>query len=264
MAKIVWDDISRRTFKYGVSKGVLYKWDGDRFTNGVAWNGLVSVTDKPSGKEKTALYSGDILRGYELSAQEYGGEIKAVMYPPEFISCLGYGNVVRGIYVDQQEPEMFAFSYQVGIDDNMHRAHRPDIHLVYNCIIADQVSFSHETFGSKQYEEMTFPFVSLPIETGSFYPTSHIVIRGAHLNHKYDEQYADLLTILYGNENRVPEMPMPSALIEMFRVKKPALKYCPKITGEPTAKGIVIRDLIDEAGSVVNEELSNIITDLLG
>ena len=243
MAAITWDKIGRRPFNYGVSNGVLYKWDGEYFTKGVAWNGLVSVADKPSGKEKTALYSGDVLKGYELSHEEYGGEIKAIMYPEEFLDCLGYKQLVRGIYYTQQIPTLFGLSYQVQIDDALHSEHRPDIHLIYNCVVADNVSFTHETFGSKQYEEMTIPFVSYPDEVYGYYPLSHIVIRSAYVqkNNAYDE----LVAMLYGtgsNENTgIPKMPKPSEIITMFDVTVPDDVVLSSSAIMPTRKGTLVR-----------------------
>lgn len=249
MAKIEWDNITKRPFKYGISNGVLYKFNNEYFTNGVAWNGLISVTDKPSGKEKTPLYSGNVLKGYELSLEEYGGEIKALMYPDEFMPCFGHKELIQGIYYTQQEPELFGLSYQVTMDDAMHQFHRPEIHLIYNCMIVDNVSFTHETYGSKQYEEMVFPFVSFPVETFRFRkPLSHIVIRAGRLSSDYDDKYRELLDMLYGTgtnkKTGIPRMPKPSELITMFTEEMPSASAQVSSRLMPTRKdNLMIPDL---------------------
>ena len=48
--KLKWDQTGERIYETGVSNGVLYvqKANGS-YDNGVAWNGLSTVTESPSG-----------------------------------------------------------------------------------------------------------------------------------------------------------------------------------------------------------------------
>ena len=57
MAAIVWDKSGERTYETGVDHGVLYPYNKatHAYDNGVAWNGLTTVTDSPSGAEASAL-----------------------------------------------------------------------------------------------------------------------------------------------------------------------------------------------------------------
>ena len=53
MAILNWDDASQRRVEYGISRGVLYP----RGRDGVAWNGLTAVSEKPSGGEVVKLHA---------------------------------------------------------------------------------------------------------------------------------------------------------------------------------------------------------------
>ena len=51
MAILSWDQAGERIYETGVSKGVLYPGDPanpGQYLNGVAWNGLISVSQSPS------------------------------------------------------------------------------------------------------------------------------------------------------------------------------------------------------------------------
>ncbi len=55
MAKLFWDNVGERFYETGVDHGVLYLPDSSgTYVTGVAWNGLTSVSETPSGAEPTA------------------------------------------------------------------------------------------------------------------------------------------------------------------------------------------------------------------
>lgn len=55
MAKIVWDKTGERRYETGVDHGVLYTPDNTgAYNTGVAWNGLVSVTESPRAPSPTS------------------------------------------------------------------------------------------------------------------------------------------------------------------------------------------------------------------
>ena len=56
---LVWDLVGERFYETGVDHGVLYIPDvSGVYNDGVAWNGLVSVTESPSGAEPSAAICG--------------------------------------------------------------------------------------------------------------------------------------------------------------------------------------------------------------
>ena len=49
MAVLTWDQVGERFYETGVDHGVLYIPTAGVYDSGVAWNGLISVTESPSG-----------------------------------------------------------------------------------------------------------------------------------------------------------------------------------------------------------------------
>ena len=81
MAVLTWDGSGERFFETGIDKGVLYPIDGSGlYPLGVAWNGLVSVTESPSGAEPTALYADNIKYLTLVSAEEFSCTIEAYTF----------------------------------------------------------------------------------------------------------------------------------------------------------------------------------------
>ena len=80
MSKIVWDQTGERLYETGVKQGVLYvQVSGGTYPKGVAWNGLTTVTESPSGAEATPLYADDIKYLNLISTEELGGTIEAYL-----------------------------------------------------------------------------------------------------------------------------------------------------------------------------------------
>ena len=60
MARLIWDNTGDRYYETGVKMGVLYPQVSGAYPKGVAWNGLTSVTESPSGAESNPQYADDI------------------------------------------------------------------------------------------------------------------------------------------------------------------------------------------------------------
>ena len=78
MSKIVWDETGKRTYETGVDHGVLYPQVSGAYPKGVAWNGLTSVNESPSGAEANPQYADNIKYLNLVSAEEFGATIEAV------------------------------------------------------------------------------------------------------------------------------------------------------------------------------------------
>ena len=82
MTRLTWDNTGERLYETGVDRGVLFipDEDGD-YNDGVAWNGLYTVTESPSGAEATTLYADNIKYLDLRSAELFGATIEAYTYP---------------------------------------------------------------------------------------------------------------------------------------------------------------------------------------
>ena len=130
---LVWDNTGERLYEAGVSKTVLYTQAiGGTYPKGVAWNGVSSITDKPSGAEASPLYADDIKYLNLRSVEEYAATIEAYTYPDEFAECDGSAEIAKGVTIGQQKRKTFGLSYRTAIgNDTDDVSHGYKLHLIY-------------------------------------------------------------------------------------------------------------------------------------
>lgn len=148
MTKLVWDASGTRTYETGVDHGVLYLDDEKkgRYGKAIAWNGLTTVTQSPSGAEPTPLYADNIKYLNLTSAEEFAATIEAYTYPDEFAVCDGsyavpsagnLSNPFSGITIGQQARQQFGFAYRtIKGNDEKTNDYGYKLHLVYGATAA--------------------------------------------------------------------------------------------------------------------------------
>ena len=93
-----WDNNGERLFETGVDHVVLYPINGSgEYKPGVAWNGVTSIAENPSGAEPTKLYADNIQYATMLSAEEFGATLGCYTYPDEFDACNGIASLGAGV-----------------------------------------------------------------------------------------------------------------------------------------------------------------------
>lgn len=135
MVALVWDDAGNRFYETGVEKGAVYPMDanGD-YPLGYAWNGLVSVTEAPSGAEPTALYADNLKYLTLISVEELAATIEAYTYPDEFGLLDGSVEPATGVIVGQQVRGAFGLAFQTKVGNDVDGDdHGYKIHLLYGC-----------------------------------------------------------------------------------------------------------------------------------
>ena len=107
--KIEFDADGERFYETGVKNVVLYlkkNMTADEnpkpYNNGVAWNGVTSISENPSGAETTKLYADDIAYLSLTSNEEFGATIEAYMSPEEFDVCDGSADLADGVSIGQK------------------------------------------------------------------------------------------------------------------------------------------------------------------
>lgn len=219
MAKLTWDNIGERFYETGVDRGVLYLYESStkEYSNGTPWNGLVSVTESPSGAEPTPQYADNIKYLNLMSAEEFGFTIEAFTYPDEFELCDGTATPAAGLTVAQQARRVFGLSYRslIGNDVDAHD-HGYKIHMIYGALASP--SEKSRTTVNDTPEAMTFSWtatttpVALPAEL-NLRPTAHIVADSTKMS---KENLASLETLLYGGEAESAKLPLPGELIALL------------------------------------------------
>lgn len=174
---IRWDAVGERYFETGCDRGVFYKQTNGAYPKGVAWNGLTSVSQNPSGAEPTALYADNIKYLNLMSREEFAATIGCYTYPPEFAECNGEKELVAGVKIGQQTRVPFGFTYRTKVgNDEKGSAFAYKIHLVYGAL-ASPSEKQYQTEGeTPEAIELSYEVTTTPVEVAGFEPTAHIEI----------------------------------------------------------------------------------------
>ena len=215
MSKIVWDAIGEHTFETGVRNGVLYLKDAEgAYSNGVAWNGLTSVSESPEGAEATDLYADDIKYLSLMSAENFKATIEAYTYPVEFEECDGSATIANGVVIGQQTRKPFGLCYRTAIgNDTDGNEHGYKLHIVYGC----QASPSEKQYSTinDSPEAITFSWEvnTTPVNVTGKKPTATLIIDST----KADKaKLTALEAILYGSESTEPRLPLPDEIATLM------------------------------------------------
>jgi hypothetical protein len=223
MSKLIWDQSGERFWETGVSKGVLFPMSAVQgvYANGVVWNGLVNVTQSPTGAEANALYADNIKYLNLMSVEELEASVEAYTYPDEFAECDGSASIAQGARIGQQARKMFAIAYQTKIGNDINPELGYKIHIIYGCL-ASPSEKSHDSVNDSP-EAMTFSWdlTTTPVEVPGFKPTASIEIDSTKTN---AAKLAQLEEILYGKDATtepvsaaVPaRLPMPEEIITIL------------------------------------------------
>lgn len=214
MSRITWDGTGTREYETGVDRGVLYIPEGNTYDYGVAWNGLQTVTETPSGAEANPVYADNIKYLNLFSIEEFGGTIEAITYPEEFVQFDGGVVLNGGVRIGQQNRRPFGLSYRTRVGNDVEGDdYGYKLHLVYGA----QASPSERAYASvnDSPEAITFSweFTTTPVPCTGHKPTSLVTIDSTKVN---SADLAALELILYGSTGVDPRLPSPDEVIALF------------------------------------------------
>lgn len=196
-ARVSWDSLEH-FYTTGVSNGVLYP----KNSPGVAWNGLISVTEKGDPAVTPFFVDGQLYRSRYVP-DAFSGTISAYMYPDEFNPYIG---VVKGI--SSQVKPTFGLTYR----------NNREIHLVWNVLVSPSSDHYVSTGGDIDPNAFSWDFTTLPEDILYARPSAHLVV---NTDEAYSDAIAALEDILYGNDANAASLPSPAdviSLIESFAV----------------------------------------------
>jgi hypothetical protein len=260
---LTWDQVGQRIYETGVDHGVLYKPDvsGD-YTTGVAWNGLTSVNETPTGAESNKQYADNIVYVNLQSIEEFGCTIEAFTYPDEFMACDGTSTPEPGVYVGQQPRETFGFSYRTLIgNDLVQTQYGYKLHLVYGALASPSEKTNATVNDSPEAATFSWDVTTTPVEAPSpLKPTAKMTIDSTKVD---AGALSDLEDLLYGTVGTDPSLPLPAAVIAIFEASlTEAVPTEPTFVGGtntitiPTVTGVIykIAGVVVAAGDVVITE----------
>lgn len=211
MAMLVWDKTGEHLYETGIDRGVLYVQESGAYPTGVAWNGLISVSESPSGAEANAVYADNIKYLSLMSAEEFGATIEAYTYPDEFMECDGSATLVTGVTVGQQSRKTFGMCYRTKLGNDVDLdEHGYKIHIIYGAT-ASPSEKGYQTI-SDSPEAITFSWEvsTVPVNVTGMKPTASLVIDST----KADAAKLQALEkILYGGDDGDgPRLPLPDEI----------------------------------------------------
>lgn len=220
MSKLQWDEIGKRIGETGVDQGVLYPFTSGAYAAGVAWSGLTSVSENPTGAEANASYA-DNKKYIELySEEEFAGSVGCFTYPDEFKPCIGEVESAPGVVITQQKRSTAGFSYRTKVvNDTDGLEYGYKIHLVYGAKFG-VASREHTTINeSPELEELGFDFTTTKVDVTNGKPTAHVVIDTTKIPEGSATKLATFLKAIYGDTTEpetTPRLPTPDEVVAMF------------------------------------------------
>lgn len=217
MAKLKWDQTGERLYETGVKNCVLYvQGDSGTYPNGVAWNGISTVTESPSGAEASAVYADDMKYLNLYSTEEFAATIEAYTYPDEFAACDGSAELADGVTVGQQDRKTFGMCYKTTLgNDTEANKHGYKLHIIYGAKAAPSEKAYATINDSPEAITFSWEISTTPVSVSGFEPTASLVIDSTKAD---PTKLAALEAILYGTDtepsgsNPGPRLPLPDEI----------------------------------------------------
>lgn len=216
MSKLVWDQTGERLYETGVDRGVLYPQDATgAYPKGVAWNGLSSVSESPSGAESSPIYADNIKYLDLMSAEEFGATVEAYMYPDEFAECDGSKEIAPGVFAGQQNRVPFGLSYRTLIgNDTKNNDYGYKLHLIYGAKASPSEKSYQTVNDSPEAMTLSWEITTTPVAVEGFKPTAQLTIDSTKVD---AAKLATLEAILYGDETNEARLPLPNEVATIFK-----------------------------------------------
>jgi hypothetical protein len=208
--RLNWDVSGERFYETGIDRGVLYVPALD----GVAWSGLTSIEESPSGGDAKPYYL-DGFKYLNLSAaEEFEATINAFSSPKEFDQCDGMVSVHNGLLATQQPRQSFGLSYRTLLGNDIEGTdYAYKIHLVYNALAAPGSRTSTTIGSSAEPTDLSWQITTMPPAMTGYKPTAHLIIDSSRTD---PAVLAEVEDIVYGSDSNSARQPSPDELAAIF------------------------------------------------
>lgn len=217
MTRLVWDQTGEKLYETGVRMGVLYPIDeSGAYSTGVAWNGLISVSESPSGAEATALYANDSKYLNLYSTEEFAATVEAYTYPDEFAECDGSASLTEGVMIGQQPRKTFGMCYRTVLgNDTKGEEYGYKIHLIYGAMAAPSEKQYSSINDSPEAITFSWELSTTPVNVTGHKPTASLVIDSTKLT---EAQLKAIEDKLYGDDTSgTASLPLPDEVLQIIQ-----------------------------------------------
>ena len=227
MSRLVWDANGDRKYETGLDHGVLYLLGSNNaYQTGVPWNGLISITESPSGGDANPLYADNIKYLNLIAAEDFGASIEAYSYPAEFAQCDGTVCVIPGLYLGQQTRKTFGLSYRTLIGNDINGTeYGYKILLIYGAMASPSDRGYQTVNDSPEAISFSWNITTTPTDVPDFKPTAHLAIDSTQISAELLALLEDLIwgkdevegTPLIEPEDAIePMLPSPAAILYLI------------------------------------------------
>ena len=217
MVALAWHETGDKQYELGVDKGVFYPLNAttSAYDNAYAWNGLISVTESPSGAEVTKNYADNDVYMSLMSAEEFAATVEAYNYPDKFALVDGTAEPVPGLYVGQQPRKPFGLSYRTKVgNDSKGMDAGYKIHLIYNAMAAPSEKAYSTVNDSPEATTFSWELSTTPINAGDVLKsTAQLTINSLKVSAAKLKALED---ILYGTTTLQARLPLPTEVIGLL------------------------------------------------
>lgn len=211
MPRLEWDKVGERLYETGVDQGVLYVQDETgAYPEGVAWSGLRSVSESPSGAEPSPLYADNIKYLNLLSTEEFAATIRAYYSPEEFDACDGTATLAKGVTIGQQKRKTFGLCYRTKIGNDIDGdEHGYKIKIIYGALAKPSQKEYQSVNNDPSAIELSWEVSTTPVKVTGMKPTATLEIDSTKID---AEKLKTLEDVLYGSGEKKARLPLPDEI----------------------------------------------------
>lgn len=211
MPRLEWDKVGERLYETGVDQGVLYIQDETgAYPEGVAWSGLRSVSESPSGAEPSPLYADNIKYLNLLSTEEFAATIGAYYSPEEFDACDGTATLAKGVTIGQQKRKTFGLCYRTKIGNDIDGdEHGYKIKIIYGALAKPSQKEYQSVNNDPSAIELSWEVSTTPVKVTGMKPTATLEIDSTKID---AEKLKTLEDVLYGSGEKKARLPLPDEI----------------------------------------------------
>jgi len=215
MTALEWDKVGERLYETGVDHGVLYiPDDTGAYIDGVAWNGLTTVTESPSGAASNPQYADNIKYLNLISAEEFGATVEAFTYPDEFAQCDGTAMPEPGVAIGQQSRKIFGLCYRTRVGNDLDGTdHGYKLHLIYGAQAAPSQKAYATINDSPAATAFSWDVTTTPVQVTGYKPAAMLSIDSSKVD---ATALATLEDALFGSGSVDARLPLPDEVLGMF------------------------------------------------
>lgn len=205
MSRLVWGEPGKRLYETGIDRGVFYPVGGV----GVPWNGLLAVSEAPSGADVIDGYFDGSKFRQRRNGENFAAKLSAYTYPREFEEYDGFAFAGHA----QQRRKMFNLSYRTKIGNDQSSDFSYLIHLVYNAVVSPSAR-GYSTIGAGN---QAIPFEWQLETVPEFLPTgevsAHVIVNPAIA---YPWALSEFEDIIYGSASSDARFPSMTEVVTLF------------------------------------------------